>query len=226
MPLHISREKAGSGLGLCIWIDVLFQACQEQVRKYTILYLWTLESSVQELFNGTGIWGVLYTVGKLFISSFQKKGQFVYLRCTFSWHPLLFHNYYSKCGYPYLMKILSVHAPPVLLNTVLLTKSPFVMMGMLCTTSTVQGYVVHQWPAFCTMVHKGGLCLWEVVGPMSLRSRGHPPTFFIFWWFTKLHCQPWYFILYEKCWGWPLLLKTYRSPFCTMVHNAGRWCTT
>ena len=29
----------------------------------------------------------------------------------------------------------------------------------LCTTSTVQDYVVHHWPALCTMVHKGDLCL-------------------------------------------------------------------
>ncbi len=63
MHLHTSREKVGSGRGLCIWIGVLF------------------------------------------------------------------HNY-SKCGYPYLMKTLSVHVPPVPLNTVLLTKSPFVMISL------------------------------------------------------------------------------------------------
>ncbi len=46
------------------------------------------------------------------------------------WIGVLFHNYYSKCGYPYLMKTLSVQAPPVPLNTVLLTKSPFVLMSL------------------------------------------------------------------------------------------------
>ena len=33
---------------------------------------------------------------------------------------------------------------------------------MLCTTSTVQDYVVHHCPALCTMVHKRDLCLWEL----------------------------------------------------------------
>ena len=32
----------------------------------------------------------------------------------------------------------------------------------LCTTSTVQDYIVHHWLALCTMMQKGDLCLWEV----------------------------------------------------------------
>ncbi len=30
----------------------------------------------------------------------------------------------------------------------------------------------------------------------------------------------------KKWWGWSRLPKKIRPPYCTMVHNAGQWCTT
>ncbi len=45
-------------------------------------------------------------------------------------------------------------------------KGPICLSGfvgrMLCTASTVQDYIMHQWRALSIVVHKGDLCPWEV----------------------------------------------------------------